>query len=157
MKRVVLFIFCFMAIFSFDNAFAITKEEFLNEIEKGYIIKGNEFKLSDEDFAKVEKHINENNISEENLDFLMRKVDEIILIIENGDSENIYELTEEEINSISDIINEMSAKTGIELSNKASINDNNSESSNSITPVIILFLAFAIVAGVLVLLKLGED
>ena len=157
MKKVILFIFCFMAFFSFDNVFAISKEEFLKEIEKGYVINGKEFKLSDEDFVKIKKHINDNNISEENLDFLMRKVDEIVLIIENGDSSSIYELTEEEVNSISDIINEMSAKTGIKLDNKASITETATETSNSITPLIILFVICAVFAGIIVLLKLGED
>lgn len=155
MKKCFLVLLSCLFIFSIDEALAITKDELTKEIKDGYTINDSLFKLSEEDFKKVEGYLNNNNITEENLDFLMRKIDEIVLIIDRGNSTNLYELSEEEIDEINLIIDEMIEKTGIEVANRHGLTAKTEESNNSGSIMAIVLVGFVLVAGLIAFIKVS--
>ena len=157
MKKFFIVILSCLFIFSIDNAFAITKDELIKEIEEGYMINDSLFKLSEEDLKKVEGYIKNNDISEENLDFIMRKIDEIVIIIDRGNSTNLYELSEDEIKEINLIIDEMLDKTGIEIADRHALTAQKDEENSLSTPMAVALVAFIVVAGLIALLKVGSE
>ena len=105
----------------------MTKEELKEKIKNGYVINGEEFKLTEAQYVEVERYLNNNEISEKDINIISNKMDEAKNIIEDSGAKNISELPSEKKEELMGVVEDISSSTDIKISvNKDSISIYNS-------------------------------
>ena len=112
MKKI---LYVLVAVFSLGilNVNAITKEELQDKITKSYTINGEIWQVEEKDYVLIERYFNQNEISENDLEYISKKIDEVVLYLEQGNAKNPSEVTEEEIDYLIQVVNDVSSKTAI--------------------------------------------
>ena len=126
MKKIFI-LFVLFYFFSSFSCFAMTKEELKEKIKNGYVINGEEFKLTEAQYIEVERYLNNNEISEKDINIISNKMDEAKNIIEDSGAKNISELPSEKKEELMGVVEDISSSTDIKISvNKDSISIYNS-------------------------------
>ena len=94
MKRLknILCLVLFVCLFSVVNVNAMSKEELKNKITKTYTINGVGFKLSAAKIAQAENYLDNNDITESDMDYISNKIDEAVSMIEGYGVTNLNQL-----------------------------------------------------------------
>lgn len=75
------------------SARAITKNELKTKMTSSYTINGSTFKLADDKSVLVERYLQQNNLSEAELNYISTKVDEVLAILRTSNATSIETLS----------------------------------------------------------------
>lgn len=99
---------------------AATESELLNYLSKDFTVAGETISISESDKVKVERYLNENEVTEEQADNIIAKVDEVIAIMNEAGESDITKLSREDKDKIISIANGVADELGLTLSYDAS-------------------------------------
>ncbi len=99
---------------------AMTKEQFTEKLSQTYNINGYEFKASKDHLVQLERYLNQNELSESDMDYISEKFDEAIEILKSEPIRSIEEVTISQKSKLIPIVNDISSKTSV----KATVSKN---------------------------------
>ncbi len=102
-------------VLGFNNVYAMSKNDLEEKLIKSYTINGTTFQASDSDITKIKRYIKQNDISESDADYISKKVDEAIDIIEESGVKSLNELTKKDREKLVSICNDVSEHTAIKV------------------------------------------
>lgn len=115
MKRLrnILCLVLFVCLFSVVNVNAMSKEELKNKITKTYTINGATFKLSAAKIAQAENYLDNNDITESDMDYISNKIDEAVSMIEGYGVTNLNQLSNTQKNELKTLVTDVSNNTAV--------------------------------------------
>lgn len=102
------------------NVNAATKSELSAYLTKTHTVAGEEVSLSESDKVKVERYLSENDVTEEQADKIIAKVDEAIAVMNEAGVSDITKLSKEDKEKLVNIANEAASVLGLTISYDAS-------------------------------------
>ncbi len=115
MKKIVYVVLAAAMLFTTTSVSAMTESELAEKLTKTYEINGVMFSATNAQKVEIERYFRENEVPEADLDFISKKFDEALAIIEKGDATSIEELTSSEKDQIVALFNEVSEKTKVRI------------------------------------------
>jgi len=94
---------------------AMTKEELKEKISKPYVINGVTFQARADDIVQLERYLNQNRLSSEDMDYAAAKFDEVVRLLEAGNAKSYSEITVSEKAQILEIVNDVASRTHIKM------------------------------------------
>jgi len=114
MKKLFLMVIGVVALLS-TNVDAMTEKELQQKLTKEYTINGVSFKLDSSYVSQVERYLNENEVSSKDADYISKKVDEVVKVIESGNAKDIKSLSKSEKDKLKNIASEISSNTDVNV------------------------------------------
>lgn len=114
MKKLFLMVIGVVALLS-TNVDAMTEKELQQKLTKEYTINGVSFKLDSSYVSQVERYLNENEVSSSDADYISKKVDEVVKVIEAGNAKDIKSLSKSEKDKLKSIASEVSSNTDVKV------------------------------------------
>lgn len=111
--RNILCLVLFVCLFGVVNVNAMSKEELKNKITKTYTINGATFKLSAAKKAQVENYLDNNDISESDMNYISNKIDEAISMVEEYGVTSIDQLSTTQKNELKKLVTDVSNNTAV--------------------------------------------
>lgn len=99
---------------------AATESELLNYLSKEFTVAGEKVSISEADKVKIERYLNDNEVTAEQADSIIAKVDEVIAIMDEAGETDLTKLSQEDKNKIISIANSAAEELGLTLSYDAS-------------------------------------
>lgn len=99
---------------------AATESELLEYLSQEFKVGGETISISAEDKVKIERYLNENEVTAEQADSIIAKVDQVIAILEEAGETDLTKLSREDKDRIMAIANEAASVLGLTLSYDAS-------------------------------------
>lgn len=99
---------------------AATESELLAYVSKTFTIAGEEVSISASDKVKVERYLNEYEVTEEQADQVVAKIDEVVAIMNEAGVSDLTKLSQEDKQRVIAIANEAASILGLELKYDAS-------------------------------------
>lgn len=99
---------------------AATESELLNYLSKEFTVGGETVSISASDKVKIERYLNENEVTAEQADSIIAKVDEAIAIMEAAGESDITKLSQADKDKLMSIANSAASELGLSLSYDAS-------------------------------------
>jgi len=97
------------------NVNAATEEGLIDYLSKTFVIAGKEVKLTAADKVKVERYLADNEVSAENCDKIIEKVDEIVAIMNKAGVSDPLKLSKEKRQEVLSIAKEAATLAGASL------------------------------------------
>ena len=94
---------------------AATKEELLNHITRTYTIAGEQIKISNSDYVKVERYFSKYPVDEQTADKIITKINEVVSLMNNEGISNPYKLKKEKKKELLNIAQDVAILTGATL------------------------------------------
>ena len=117
MKRKTIFLITILAIlFVATTSFAATETELLNKLKGTYKIAGQNRRLSASEIVQIERYLSENNVTPEQADAVIAKIDETIAYINNTGVKNIKDMSQEQKDEVLGIISDGAAAVNLTVS-----------------------------------------
>jgi len=117
MKKILSIILMIGCIFCLNlNVNAKTEDELLAYLSKSFTIAGKEVKLLDSDIVKVERYLSENNITDENVDKIIGKIDEIVAIMNKEGVSDPLKMNDAKRKEVLNLATEAATYAGASLS-----------------------------------------
>ena len=114
MKKLFLMVIGVVALLS-TNVDAMTEKELQQKLTKEYTINGVSFKLDSSYVSQLERYLNENEVSSKDADYISKKVDEVVKVIEAGNAKDIKSLSKSEKDKLKNIASEISSNTDVNV------------------------------------------
>ena len=99
---------------------AATESELLDYLSKEFTIGGETISISASDKVKIERYLNENEVTAEQADSIIAKVDEAIAVLEAAGETDLTKLSQEDKSKLVDIANSAASVLGLSVSYDAS-------------------------------------
>ena len=99
---------------------AATESELLAYLSQEFTIRGETVSLSEADKVKIERYLNENEVTAEQADSVIAKVDEAIAVLEATGETDLTRLSQEDKSRLVSIANDAASVLGLSLSYDAS-------------------------------------
>ena len=99
---------------------AATESELLEYLSKDFTVGGETVSISESDKVKIERYLNENEVTEEQADYVISKVDEAVAILQSAGETDLTKLSREDKDSLISIANDAADELGLSLSYDAS-------------------------------------
>lgn len=115
MKKGLLIVIATILLFGFTNVSAMSKSDLEKKLTKAYTINGTTFQASDSDITKIKRYIKQNDISESDADYISKKVDEAIDVIEDSGVKSLNDLSKKYREKLVSICNDVSEHTAIKV------------------------------------------
>lgn len=106
----VLVLTCFMTV-----ANAATKDELIAAVSKTYTVAGKKVSLSNSDLVKVKRYVSENEISSENADAIIAKIDEAVNLMDKEGTSDPTKLSKSKKEELLNIAKEAASLAGASL------------------------------------------
>ena len=114
MKKLFLMVIGVVALLS-TNVDAMTEKELQQKLTKEFTINGVTFKLDSSYVSQLERYLNENEVSSKDADYISKKVDEVVKVIEAGNAKDIKSLSKSEKDKLKNIASEISSNTDVNV------------------------------------------
>ena len=114
MKKLFLMVIGVVALLS-TSVNAMTEKELQQKLTKEYTINGVSFKLDSSYVSQLERYLNENEVSSKDADYISKKVDEVVKVIESGNAKDIKSLSKSEKDKLKNIASEISSNTDVKV------------------------------------------
>lgn len=114
MKKLFLMVIGVVALLS-TNVDAMTEKELQQKLTKEYTINGVSFKLDSSYVSQLERYLNENEVSSKDANYISKKVDEVVKVIEAGNAKDIKSLSKSEKDKLKNIASEISSNTDVKV------------------------------------------
>lgn len=114
MKKVLLVVIATVMLFV-SNVFAMSKSDLEEKLTKAYTINGVTFQASDSDITKIKRYIKQNDISESDADYISKKVDEAVKVIDESGVTSLNRLPKKYREELVDICNDVTKHTDIKV------------------------------------------
>jgi len=115
MKRIICAVLLAVSVLGLTSVNAMTKEELKAKLTSTYEVNGVKFKATDSQIVQIERYINTNNISDYDAEFISKKIDEAVAIVEKGNATSLSELTGKEKEALISLVNDITTQTDIKL------------------------------------------
>lgn len=102
------------------SAMAATESELLAYVSKSFTIAGETVQISSSDKVKVERYLNENEVTAEQADKVIAKVDEAVALMNKAGVSDVTKLSKADKEKLMNIANEAASVLGLTLSYDAS-------------------------------------
>lgn len=99
---------------------AATESELLEYLSKEFTVGGETVSISESDKVKIERYLNENEVTAEQADYVIGKVDEAIAILQSAGETDLTKLSREDKDSLISIANDAASELGLSVSYDAS-------------------------------------
>ena len=99
---------------------AATESELLEYLSQEFTVGGETVSISEADKVKIERYLNENEVTAEQADAVIAKVDEAVAVLEAAGETDITKLSQEDKNKLMGIANDAASTLGLSLSYDAS-------------------------------------
>lgn len=99
---------------------AATESELLEYLSQEFTVGGETVSISEADKVKIERYLNENEVTAEQADAVIAKVDEAVAVLEAAGETDITKLSQEDKNKLMGIANDAASVLGLSLSYDAS-------------------------------------
>ena len=99
---------------------AATESELLDYLSKEFTVAGEKVSISEADKVKIERYLNDNEVTAEQADSIIAKVDEVIAIMDEAGETDLTKLSQADKNKIISIANSAAEELGLTLSYDAS-------------------------------------
>ena len=99
---------------------AATESELLEYLSKDFTVGGETVSISESDKVKIERYLNENEVTEEQADYVISKVDEAVAVLQSAGETDLTKLSREDKDSLISIANDAADELGLSLSYDAS-------------------------------------
>ena len=99
---------------------AATESELLDYLSKEFTVAGEKVSISEADKVKIERYLNDNEVTAEQADSIIAKVNEVIAIMDEAGETDLTKLSQEDKNKIISIANSAAEELGLTLSYDAS-------------------------------------
>ena len=99
---------------------AATESELLEYLSQEFTVGGEKISISEADKVKIERYLNENEVTAEQADAVIAKVDEAVAVLEAAGETDITKLSQEDKNKLMGIANDAASVLGLSLSYDAS-------------------------------------
>lgn len=115
MKKIFLAVLATVLFISATSVDAMTKDELKNKLTASYTVNGSSIQVSSSQATLIERYLQQNDISSSDADYIAKKVDEALAVMEAGNARSLNELTKSEKNRIIAIIGDVSNKTAVKI------------------------------------------
>ena len=102
------------------TANAATESELLHYLSKESTVGGETIRIRASDKRKIERYLNENEVTAEQADSIIAKVDEAIAVLEAAGETDLTKLSQEDKSKLVDIANSAASVLGLSVSYDAS-------------------------------------
>lgn len=99
---------------------AATESELLDYLSQEFTVGGETISISASDKVKIERYLNENEVTAEQADSIIAKVDEAIAVLEAAGETDLTKLSQEDKSKLVDIANSAASVLGLSVSYDAS-------------------------------------
>lgn len=99
---------------------AATESELLEYLSQEFTVGGETISISESDKVKIERYLNENEVTEEQADYVIAKVDEAVSILQSAGETDLTKLSREDKDSLISIANDAASELGLSVSYDAS-------------------------------------
>ncbi len=92
---------------------AMTKEELKNKLFATYDLNGHELRASEDYKVQFERYLNQNELSESDMDYIAEKFDEAIKILQSENISSLEEITISQKSKLIPLINDVTNRTSV--------------------------------------------
>ena len=101
---------------------AATESELLEYLSKDFTVGGKTISISAADKVKIERYLNENEVTAEQADSIIAKVDEAVAVLEKAGETDLTKLSQADKDKLVNIANSAASVLGLSISYDASTN-----------------------------------
>lgn len=98
-----------------SSVFAASKQDVLNYAKGTYIVGGNSVKLSNSDIVKIERFLNENSLTETQLDTTLANMKTFITILQDAKTTDYTKLSNADKDRLINLMNSTASTLGLTL------------------------------------------
>ena len=99
---------------------ATTESELLEYLSKDFTVGGETISISESDKVKIERYLNENEVTAEQADSIIAKADEAVAVLQSAGETDITKLSREDKDKLIGIANSAASELGLSISYDAS-------------------------------------
>lgn len=115
MKKITLVLLLAVGLLVTTNVSAMTEAELKAKLTDTYTVNGRTEKVNSSVVVQIERYLDENEISSEDCDYIAKKVDEAIALIEKGSATEWSKLSAAEVEDLMAIADDVSNKTSVKV------------------------------------------
>lgn len=116
MKKGLIALFAALSLVGITNVEAMSKDELKTKLTASYTINGAVFKLDSAQVVQLERYLDSYELSSDDADYISKKVDEAIAVIDASDVKSIDALSKQDRSKLSKLVSDVSNNTSVKAS-----------------------------------------